>query len=96
MSVSGDEITVSLEVAIGVVLGVIVPVLLYFWRMHSLASNHKTSLSDHIEKEEKFLEESLEETKKVKYAIRELSHFSKWLAEMQTGKKPPPYVRNGD
>lgn len=91
-----DEITVRLDVAITILLGVIIPMLLYFWRMHRLASNHDENLSKHIQDEETIMKESLEEMKKIKYGIREISHYSRWLAEKQTGKRPPPYIRNGD
>lgn len=96
MSVNGDDITVSLELAIGVLLGFIIPILLYFWRMHRLAIEHKVTLEEHIQREEGFLDQTVTETSKVKYAVRELSHYMKWIAEEQTGKRPPPYVRNGD
>ena len=105
----GGEVTISLGLALTIVLGIIVPVILYFWRMHNMVShNHKklaegqghrltqTILKNHMEEEEMYHRENLQETREIKHAIRELSHYSRWLAKHQTGEHPPPYVRNGD
>ena len=86
MSISEGEIVVGFDVAFGILLGVIVPMLFYFWRMHFLATHQKDTLESHIKHEEEILDKTAQETSKVKYAIRELSHYTKWLAEVQTGK----------
>ncbi len=53
-------------------------------------------LAQHMTDELDMLNESLIVTRDVKHAIKELSHYARWAAKQQTGKEPPPYVRNGD
>jgi len=53
-------------------------------------------LEAHIADEMDAHRAAIEATRDVKHAIRELTHYSRWAAEQRIGKKPPPYVRNGD
>jgi hypothetical protein len=105
----GGEVTISIGLALTVMLGMVLPIVLYFWKVHNMVSdNHKklneglghkathTLLNKHMEEEENYHIENLQETKEIKHAIRELSHYSRWLAKHQSGETPPPYVRNGD
>jgi hypothetical protein len=40
--------------------------------------------------------ENMSSARSTRYALRELSHYVRWDTEQRTGKKPPPYVANGD
>lgn len=55
-------------------------------RLESLLSENLGKLDDHER-------DYLSATKALRYAIKELSHYTKWSVTERTGKEPPPYVR---
>ncbi len=54
-----------------------------------------TLLLQHMKEEAEQHRESIDATKRLTHTIRELSHYVRWMSQQQTGKAPPPYVRNG-
>lgn len=107
-----EYIQISFGALVGLVLGVIIPTLLYWWRLHYLTTQlhdmHKSPdehgfgtastnkmLEEHMDHEEEMQRKTLDALKYLTHTIRELSHYVRWLAEQQVGKKPPPFVRNG-
>ncbi len=52
------------------------------------------ALERHTLADSKFQREILDSNKALRYAFKELSHFMRWMVKQQTGKEPPPYVRN--
>lgn len=64
---------------------------------HGFGTEGTNSLiADLIDKQSVMHAEHMGSTKSLRYTIRELSHYVRWSAKHQTGKEPPPYVRNGN
>ena len=54
-------------------------------------------LESHIKETQDARRDQLEVNRDLKHAMKEMAHYSKWLATLQAnGKAPPPYIRNGD
>jgi len=53
----------------------------------------KALMEEHFSEEETFHREYVNSIKALRYAMKELTHFTKWSVTERTGKEPPPYVR---
>jgi hypothetical protein len=53
-------------------------------------------LSKHMDDELEMHRQSISAMSKLGNTISELSYYVRWMGKQQTGKTPPPYVRNGD
>ena len=58
--------------------------------------NTNRLLAKMMAEQEAIHKENMSSAKTTRYTIRELSHYVRWDAQNRTGKKPPPYVRNGN
>ncbi len=93
-----DDITLSNFVGVTTALLVLLPSI--FWVRSKLNSIHRMAERDLYmhENPEKFgfgtkgFRPVIEENTR---AIRELSHYMRWAAEAQSGKKPPPFISGG-
>ena len=106
-----EQVTLSLDMLVGLVIGVFVPALFWAWRMFAMTKQlHKMhmepddhgfgsdkiqkTLEDHLVEENEFHREIVDSNQALRYALKELSHFMRWMVKERTGKEPPPYVRN--
>jgi len=58
------------------------------------SSNLKELLVANLETQEENQREYLQQASALRYAFKELSHYTRWSIKTRTGKEPPPYVRN--
>ena len=108
-----EEMTVSTDLLLGLLLGVLLPAFVWGVRMfymtkqlrnmhldpdkHGFGTNGLyEALEEHFKVEDEFHREYIGSTNALRYAIKELSHFMRWMVKENTGKTPPPYVRGGD
>lgn len=85
-----DAITISTDMMIGLVLGVALPCLFWALRVYSMVKHTREM---HIQTSEQ-QDDYHASIKSLRYAFKELSHFMRWMVKEQTGKEPPPYVRD--
>jgi hypothetical protein len=108
------EVTMSVDLIIGLALGVLVPLFLWASKMyymtkqlrdmhlspdeHDFGSNTTHDMLEaHFKTEAEYHQAYIDSNKALRYVVRELSHFMRWMVKQQTGVEPPPYVRkNGE
>lgn len=105
------EVTVSVDLIIGLALGVFVPLFLWASKMYYMTKQLRDMhldpdqhdfgsltthemLVEHFKTEMEYHQAYVESNTRLRYVVRELSHFMKWMVKENTGKEPPPYVRN--
>jgi len=102
--VSSDMI---LGIALGVGVPMLGWAFRIFWlvnathKMHLKPDEHgfgsattEALLINHFKVEEGLQRDAVSATKALRFAIKELSHYTRWSVKQRTGKEPPPYVRD--
>lgn len=106
-----EQITISVELLLGLLIGAALPTLFWAWRMFSMTRQTRDMhlepdeygfgsgkiealLTQNLETQAENQREYVKSNTALRYAFKELSHFMRWMVKENTGKEPPPYVRD--
>jgi hypothetical protein len=106
-----EEVTISVDLLVGLLIGIGLPILLWGFRMFAMTKQMRDMhlepdehdfgtvitnelLRKNLEVQAAHQREYINSNKALRYAFKELSHFMRWMVKENTGKEPPPYVRD--